>query len=237
MDSDHTSICRSLCAGFVGNKTVYSIAINIRRSQYGNLKWLFPKEYNFYELIYTQSCKTLEGIETLSKYMHTGDPEESKKVVVLETEADELRRIIIDTLDNTFVTPFEREDIFQLSGSIDDIIDYARTTVEEMEIYELEPTEPLINMVDILLMATHCLNSSVMYLKDHRTISAEYAVKAKKYENDMETNYRMSLKNLVQHESFSYVFRMREVYRHLSNLADKIDMSANIIHNIIVKLV
>ncbi len=203
----------------------------------GIFKWIFPKERDFYDLLYGQSCKTLEGIEALANYMHTNDPGESKRVIDLEIEADELRRIIIDTLDHSYITPFEREDIFQLSATIDDIIDYAKSTVEEMEIYELEPTEPLINMVDILLMATRCLNSSVMYLKDHRAVSGEYAVKAKEYENDMERYYRLSLKNLVQHESFSFVFRMREVYRHLSNLADKIDLSANTVHRIIVKLV
>ena len=106
-----------------------------------------------------------------------------------------------------------------------------------MEIYELGPTEPLTSMVDVLLNATVCLNSSVKYLKDHKSISAENAVKAKKLENDMETVYRLNLRDLVRNEDFSYVFRMREVYRHLSNMADKIDLAANVIHSIIVKLV
>lgn len=203
----------------------------------GILKWFFPQEKDFYGLLYGQSCKTLEGIEALSMYMHTGDLQDSQKVIDLENEADELRRVIIDTLDNTFITPFEREDIFKLSGAIDDIVDYAKTTVEEMEIYELEPTDSLITMVDILLNATRCLNTSIKYLKDHKAISAENAVKAKKLENDMETNYRLNLKVLVRNEDFSYVFRMREVYRHLSNLADKIDLTANMVHHIIVKLV
>jgi uncharacterized protein Yka (UPF0111/DUF47 family) len=203
----------------------------------GILKWIFPKEKDFYGLLYGQSCKTLEGIEALSKYMHIGNIEESQKVIELENEADELRRVIIDTLDNTFITPFEREDIFKLSGAMDDIVDYAKTTVEEMEIYELEPTDSLISMVDILLDATTCLNTAVKYLKDHRAISAENAVKAKQLENDMETHYRLNLKDLVRNEDFSYVFRMREVYRHLSNMADKIDLTANMIHNILVKLV
>lgn len=203
----------------------------------GILKWIFPKETDFYGLLYSQSCKTVEGIEALSKYMYTGKIEDSRRVIELEHEADEVRRVIIDSLDNTFITPFDREDIFNLSGAMDDIVDYAKTTVEEMEIYELEPTEALITMVDILLNATRCLNTSIKYLKDHKAISAEHAVKAKKLENDMETNYRLNLKVLVRNENFSYVFRMREVYRHLSNLADKIDLTANVIHHIIVKLI
>lgn len=203
----------------------------------GIFKRIIPKEKDFYALLYGQSCKTLEGIETLKKFMHTGDIEESKRVIELEKEADELRRIIIDNLDHTFITPFDREDIFNLSGAIDDIIDYARTTVEEMEIYELEPTDSLIAMVDILLDATICLNSAVKYLNNHKTISAENAVKAKKLENDLETMYRLKLRDLVRNEDFSFIFRMREVYRHLSNMADKIDLAANVMHSIIVKSV
>lgn len=203
----------------------------------GVLAWVFPKEKDFYGMFCQQAKITLEGIESLSRYMHTGKNDDSKRVIQLEEEADELRRILIDTLDNTFITPFEREDIFQLSGAIDDIIDYARSTVEEMEIYELEPTESLSDMVDILLNATRCIEIAVRYLKEHRTISAENATKAKKYENEMETNYRINLKHLVKQEDFSYVFRMREVYRHLSNLADKVDLTANVIHHIIVKMV
>lgn len=203
----------------------------------GILKWIFPQEKDFYGLLYNQSCKTLEGIQALSDYMHTGDAAESQRVIDLESEADEVRRVIIDNLDNTFITPFDREDIFNLSGTMDDIVDYAKTTVEEMEIYELKPTESLINMADILLNATKCLSNSIKYLKDHKAISAENATKAKKLENEMETNYRLNLKVLVKSEDFSYVFRMREVYRHLSNLADKIDMTANMIHHIIVKLI
>ncbi len=203
----------------------------------GILKWIFPPAEDFYQLLADQSAKTLEGIQQLAEYMHSGDIETGKRVIAIEEEADELRRIVIDSLDKTFITPFSREDIFQLSGAIDDIIDYGRTTMEEMEIYELKPDEYLCDMVDVLLEATKCLNSAVSHLKKHKTISNEYSVKAKNLENEMETKYRMNLSRLVKNEEFAYVFKMREVYRHLSNLADKIDLAANVIGHIIVKTV
>ena len=198
-------------------------------------KRFFIHGEDFYKLLFDQSQKTLEGITILLDYMNTGNDDTGKKVIGLEEEADELRRVLIDCLDKSLVTPMDREDIFRLSGAIDDIIDYARTTVEEMDIYELKPTEALKDMVLIVLEATKSIHNSMKYLKDHKTIAAENAVRAKKLENELETMYRIKLKELVQNEDFCFVFKMREVYRHMSNLADKVDIAANAIAHIIVK--
>ena len=62
-------------------------------------------------------------------YLETGNPQVAADLSLKEKEADEVRRILIDELNRTFVTPFDREDIFALSRSIDDVIDYADTTV------------------------------------------------------------------------------------------------------------
>jgi Phosphate transport regulator (distant homolog of PhoU) len=198
-------------------------------------KRFLANEEDFYKLLFDQAQKTLEGINILNDFLITGDEKNGKKVIEMEEEADELRRVLIDCLDKALVTPMDREDIFRLSGAIDDIIDYARTTVEEMDIYELKPNEALKDMVAILLEATKSIHNAMKYLKDHKTIAAENAVRAKKLENELETLYRIKLKELVQNEDFCYVFKMREVYRHMSNLADKVDLAANAIAHIIVK--
>lgn len=198
---------------------------------------IFPKQTDFYELLNSQSQKVLEGISLLEEFMKTNDITIGKSVIRVEEETDELRRIIIDELDKTFITPFEREDIFNLSGAIDDIVDYARSTVEEMEIYELDATEDLLEIVTVLVEATQKVNSSIRYLKNHRNIAVESAVQAKSLENKAETLYRIKLAKLVKEENVCFVFKMRDVYRHLSNLADKIDLAANIIGHIIVKRV
>ena len=71
-------------------------------------------------------------------------------VVQAEKDADEVRRILIDDLNRTFVTPIDREDIFALSRAIDDVMDYAYTTVEEMQILDVEPNDFLRRMVSLL---------------------------------------------------------------------------------------
>jgi uncharacterized protein Yka (UPF0111/DUF47 family) len=96
---------------------------------------IFPKEKNFYKMLSDQASKTLEGIEALGTFAESPTQENAKRIKGIEREADELRRILVEELHQTFVTPMDREDIYALSRAIDDIVDYANTTVDEMEVY------------------------------------------------------------------------------------------------------
>lgn len=193
------------------------------------------KKVSFFQLLINQCDKTLEGIETLYKYCTEKDPALGEKVIKLEQEGDLQRRILIDEINNTFITPIEREDLFDLSRTIDDILDYARTTVEEMRIYNVEPNEDLKDMVGVLVNMTRSLATAVHQLEEHRNISTEEAVKAKKFENNIEELYRKSVAKLFECDDIKYILKYRELYRHLSNAADKGDLAANILCHIIVK--
>ena len=193
-------------------------------------------EKNFYKMLYQQSEKTLEGIESLYKYVSTGEDVDGDRVIQIEEEADELRRILISTLEQTFITPFEREDIYNLSRAIDDVIDYSATTVDEMRLFKLGCDEKLTHMAGILLESSKALNNAVKYLKDHKSISGEQLVRVKLLENEIEVVFRNAIVELLDKDDFKYIFKMREIYRHISNAADRGDEAANIIGHIIVKL-
>jgi uncharacterized protein len=192
-------------------------------------------EGRFYQLLSQQSAKTLEGLEALWNFAENGIKENGTIVGNIEREADELRRILIEELDKTFVTPLDREDIFALSRAIDDVVDYANSTVDEMEIYEVKGDRHIKEMVNILRKAARELDDAVKILKDHPKIAAEHAVKAKAYENQMEKAYHQALADLFKGSDTIYMLKMREVYRHLSNAADRGDEAANIISSIVMK--
>ncbi len=192
-------------------------------------------ESRFFDLLARQSSKTLEGLEALYTFVETGTKESANLVRAIERDADELRRILIEELDKTFVTPLDREDIYALSRAIDDVIDYANTTVDEMEIYEVKGDNHIKEMVNILRKAARELNDAVKILKDYPKIASEHAVKAKAYENTMEKAYHIALANLFKGNDTVYMLKMREIYRHLSNAADRGDEAANIISSIVMK--
>jgi hypothetical protein len=184
-----------------------------------------------------QASKTLEGIEALGRYVENQNQENANRVKGIEREADELRRILVEELHQTFVAPMDREDIYALSRAIDDIVDYANSTVDEMEIYEVSSGENLREMVDILGKAAREINDAVKILETYPKIAMQHAVKAKSYENTMEKAYHTALADLFKAADTVYMLKMREIYRHLSNAADRGDEAANIICTIVMKAI
>ena len=202
---------------------------------FGRKKPFAGSEGRFFELLSRQCLKTVEGLEALWNFAENGTKENANLVRNIEREADELRRILIEELDSTFITPLDREDIYALSRAIDDVVDYANTTVDEMEIYDVKGDEHIKDMVSILRKAARELNDAVKILQDYPKISSEHAVKAKSYENQMERAYHLALADLFKGTDTVYMLKMREIYRHLSNAADRGDEAANIISSIVMK--
>jgi len=199
-----------------------------------------PRQDKFLRLIIEQAAKTLEGMEALTEFMKAPSEETARQVRKAEKEADELRRILIDELNRTFITPIDREDIFALSRAVDDVIDYAYTTVEEMTILNVQPTPYLRRMVSLLEDAATELHMAMLRLQGHPGVASEHAMRAKALENRVETVYREALADLFNGpEDVHHIVQMlklREIYRHLSNCADRGDEAANIISDIVVKM-
>jgi uncharacterized protein len=204
------------------------------------MRALFAKRQNvFIKLIHDQAALTLEGLDALCAYMQSQDSAAAKSLVAKEKEADEARRILIDELNRTFVTPFDREDIFSLSRAIDDVLDYAYSTISEMEILKVKPTPFMQRIATVLRDAASELLQAVDRLADHPRVASEHAQRAKALENKVEDIYREALADLFSGgEDIKQVVKMlkcREVYRHLSNAADRGDEAANVIADIVVK--
>ena len=202
---------------------------------------LFKRRTNkFVNLLVQQAALTLEGLDHLKAYMENNTPADAEKVNDLEKEADEVRRILIDELNKTFITPMDREDIFALSRSIDDVLDYAHTTVDEMVILKVKPTQHMSRIASLLRDAAFEIHLAVQRIEENPKVATEHAQRAKALENRVESVYREALAELFSGpEDVHHIVRMlkkREVYRHLSNAADQGDQAANIIADIVVKM-
>jgi len=197
--------------------------------------WPFPKRRDFLKMLYTQVTKVEEGLASLVEFIDNPTDENAKRVNSFEEEADELRRILIDELNRTFITPIDREDIFALTRAIDDVMDYAKSTVEEMTLFEMKPDNYIKRMVDALYNASKDISSAIKNLQEHPGVCAEHLVRAKKAENFVEHRYREGLVELFKTNDVIKILKMREIYRHLSNAADRVVESADIIGDILVK--
>lgn len=205
------------------------------------MRALFAKRQNvFIKLIHDQASLTLEGLDALKAFFENNDPEASKLLTRKEKEADEARRILIDELNRTFVTPFDREDIFALSRAIDDVLDYAYSTVIEMEVFDVQATPFMQRIASLLRDGAYELLQAVDRLEQHPKVAGDHAQRAKALENRVEDVYREALADLFEGttdiEHVVRVLKFREVYRHLSNASDRGDEAANVIADIVVKI-
>ena len=197
------------------------------------------KQDKFQRLIEQQAEHAYEGMKLLVKYLESPSPDIAEELSLKEKEADEVRRILIDELNRTFVTPFDREDIFALSRTIDDVVDYADTTVSEMSVLNVKPTPFMQRIASLLKEAAYEINHAVVRLPNHPNVAIDHAQRAKALENRVEGVYREAIADLFRGpEDVHHIvemLKMREVYRHLSNAADRGDQAANVIADIVVK--
>jgi len=186
-----------------------------------------------------QASLTYDALKLLVDYLESGNSDIAEQLSLKEKEADEVRRILIDELNRTFVTPFDREDIFALSRSIDDVVDYADSTVIEMVILKVGPTPYMLRIASLLKDAAYEIWHGVQRLPKHPNVAIDHAQRAKALENRVEAVYREAVADLFSGpEDLHHVVEMlklREVYRHLSNAADRGDEAANTIADIVVK--
>ncbi|OFW75619.1 MAG: hypothetical protein A2201_01055 [Alicyclobacillus sp. RIFOXYA1_FULL_53_8] len=196
-------------------------------------------EGRFYDYLVDHTQVTLAGLRLLYRFMAEGDagPEHSliTSMSALEKQWDAIRRQLIDDLLSTFVTPIDREDLYDLSRCIDNVLDYADSTVKELVVYQIEATPEMLEMVKVLEEAAQNLNEAIAHMKDNVKLALEHLIAAKKHENQIETIYRLANAKLFDSTDVHYIFKVREVYRHLSNAADKLDEAADVMGSILIK--
>jgi predicted phosphate transport protein (TIGR00153 family) len=197
------------------------------------------KKNRFLELLTRQAELTVQGLDALRRYLREPDPELIQELNRAEKEGDEVRRTLVDELNDTFVTPFDREDIFALSLNIDDILDYANTTMDEISLFGVKGNDYIERIVSLLADASLEIYRAVQELQNHPEVASDHAVRAKALENRIEHVYREALADLFKtpkdFEGMVEILKFREIYRHLSNAADQGDEAADVIGDIVVK--
>ena len=199
-----------------------------------------PRKNNLVEMLVEQTALDVKGLEALQDFIRNGDEASAGAVRTIEKQADEVRRILVDDLNRTFVTPMDREDIFALSRAIDDILDYAYSTVDEMQVLHVSSNSYMLRMVSLLLDAAGEVHLAMQRIKDHPNVATDHAERAKALENRVESVYREALAALfegpAEPQHIVEMLKLREIYRHLSNAADRLDEAANIIGDVVVKM-
>jgi len=198
------------------------------------------RENNFIRILREQAEVLQRGALALERFVSENNAQDAEIVELSEKEGDELRRLLIDDLHKTFVTPFDREDIFELSLYLDDVLDYCYTTILEMRLLNVNTNDYLREMVTRVREAADELLLAMQRLEKNPMVALDHSRRAKHRENQVEKLYRQAISDLFHGpEDVHHVMMMlrtREVYRHISNAADQADQAANVIGKIVMKM-
>ncbi len=207
----------------------------------GHLKLTFLSRFhkppvNFYDLLEQHAAKTLEGMQELGAWFETGDDIHKHRVPEIERQADALRLDLQIKLGATFITPFDREDIFDLSIKLDEVINGAKAIVREMEAMDVQPKEESLQQLSLILLeGARCLHNAFSTLKSDPKEAGNQAFLARKSENRFTKVYRQATHELFAADDLKSILKTYEVYRNMLHVAERVDSLGEKLIHVIVK--
>ncbi|ROR35007.1 DUF47 domain-containing protein [Inmirania thermothiophila] len=196
---------------------------------------LLPEAPDFFALLVEQCEVTLRALELFVDYMADGDPEKGRRVREAEHAADRVKVRNLETLAEAFITPIDREDIHRAVVQLDQVVNYCKTTVAEMEALEVAPDAHMQAMARLLHEGVAHLAEGFRRLPESPRQASLLAHRARKAERRVEEVYRRALAELFRGDDYIGMFKRRELYRHLSNAADRLEHAADVLQDIVVK--
>ena len=154
-----------------------------------------------------------------------------------EHEGDRITRELIQLLNTQYVTPFDREDIYELATTIDDVVDHIDEATDLLELYGVEtPTRQSLEQARILTGAVEHLAAALENLKTQRGVQ-EHLIQLKELEDEGDRVVRDAIADLFRDERIDplTVIRWKDIFEALEDALDAAETAANVVGNIIVK--
>ena len=156
-------------------------------------------------------------------------------MVKAEDDGDMVRRVLVDDMNKTFITPFDREDLFKLSAKLDEVLDYAKTSVDEIRLFKITPDDEMTEITTALHEMSEHIILAVSNIERHEAIARDEAIYVKRMENKVGDLTVQALEKLFDTADFRSIFKYREIYRHLNQTADIADEAMDCLLKILVK--
>ena len=197
-----------------------------------------PTDTSFYDM-FSESAKNLvAGAELLAEMLSNGADQAQIATRMREAEhqGDEITHGIVRKVNTTFVTPFDREDIYRLAAGLDDVMDFMEEAGDLVLLYEIGdlPSE-LANMVEVLQRAAELTADAMPRLRTMRDLE-EFWIEINRLENDGDKSYRRIVAKLFngQYDALT-VMKLKDVVDSLEAGIDAFETVANIVEQIAVK--
>ena len=222
-----------------GARTGFNTALTYTRPPMARLSQIFtPKDRLFFDLFEEGAANVARGAELLVE-MLGGFPETqamSRDILLCEQEGDRITHDLINRLNQTFVTPIDREDILELASALDDVIDLTDEVSDYLVLYKIEaPMDQAGHLARILRDACLQITAAMPRMRNFDDIS-HYIVEIHRLENDGDRVVREAIASLFdQGVDPMVVIRWKDIFERLEGAIDAAEQVANVLEGIVIK--
>lgn len=213
-----------------------------------------PPMPDFFGMLEAQADNLRSTVAGLVDYLQAGDMAFATQVNDLVDAGHALRDTTLSVLYGSFITPIDREDVYRLTMAIDHILDYLKNTVRELEVLQVAPNDWMQRMTAELDDGVASLALGLARFRAGQAGDVAQTVQTREAERRIEDLYRDALENMFQGEEYRELtegagspdvracldfvvirIKRREVYRHLSNAADRLAHAGEALRDISIK--
>jgi predicted phosphate transport protein (TIGR00153 family) len=200
---------------------------------------LIPREMAFFEMFRKAAHNMIEGSRLLKEMMEDfrKPAEQAQRVKDVEHIGDGITHDIARKLNQTFITPIDREDIHDLASQLDDILDIVEAIADRFVVFKVaRPTETAIKLANILYQSAVAVGAGIDQLgKPHADVN-EYCVEVNSLENEADRVTRDAISALFEQEKDPIaVIKWKEIYENFEEGTDRCEDVSNILERIALK--
>jgi predicted phosphate transport protein (TIGR00153 family) len=198
-----------------------------------------PKEEQYFDLFTQMTLYISDAARELKEMLADKNhdyQEYSQRIKGLEHACDELTHTVATRLNKSFITPFDREDIYTMSGALDDIVDLIDDAARAIIIFDVkEVTDYARDLGDVIGRMAEQLHEIVSTLRKPKNIT-QRLVEIHRLENEADDIYHAAIADLFheEHDTLT-VLKWKEIYEKLEAAVDRCENVANIIESVIIK--
>lgn len=199
---------------------------------------LVPRDEGFYELFQRAARNNQKAAELIRELFTNYSERESirERIRQVEHDGDEITHQTMRRINTTFVTPFDREDIYRLASNLDDVLDHIDAAADFVVLHNIsEPLPELTKQADVLVRTTETANEAVSRLQSFKDLE-QYWVEINRLENEGDQIYRRTVARLFSGEFRAMdAFKHKDVIEELEEAIDSLEDVANVIESIVLK--
>ena len=199
---------------------------------------LIPRETKFFEIFENMASNVTEGARVLHQILQTFENVEAgvQRIKEIEHRGDDMTHAVMTKLNQTFITPFDREDIHRLASSLDDVLDFVNAAGQRLVLYKIRrATSPAAELAGLIVRQSEELTKAVSLLEKNKHV-LEHCVEINRLEDEADRVCRQAIANLFDDEKDPIeLIKMKELYEVLEMATDKAEDAANVLEAVVLK--